>query len=77
VRRPSPETGLQPSEIKIWRDAAYRDDVNGKAWPLGIRPRDLLTVAVVSRAITKLCARDRAQLVVLAYEHGLAARPAM
>jgi DNA-binding NarL/FixJ family response regulator len=29
----------------------------------------------VSRAITKLCARDRAQLVVLAYEHGLAPRP--
>ncbi len=29
----------------------------------------------VSRAMTKLCARDRAQLVVLAYEHGLAARP--
>jgi DNA-binding NarL/FixJ family response regulator len=30
----------------------------------------------VSRAMTKLCARDRAQLVVLAYEHGLAPRPA-
>lgn len=30
----------------------------------------------VSRAMTKLYARDRAQLVVLAYEHGLAARPA-
>jgi len=29
----------------------------------------------VSRAMTKLCARDRAQLVVLAYEHGLAPRP--
>jgi DNA-binding NarL/FixJ family response regulator len=29
----------------------------------------------VSRAMTKLTARDRAQLVVLAYEHGLAARP--
>ena len=26
----------------------------------------------VSRAMTKLCARDRAQLVVLAYEYGLA-----
>jgi hypothetical protein len=26
--------------------------------------------------MTKLCARDRAQLVVLAYEHGLAPRPA-
>jgi hypothetical protein len=25
--------------------------------------------------MTKLCARDRAQLVVLAYEHGLAPRP--
>ena len=31
----------------------------------------------VSRAMTKLCARDRAQLVVLAYEHGLAPRPAV
>jgi DNA-binding NarL/FixJ family response regulator len=30
----------------------------------------------VSRAMTKLYARDRAQLVVLAFEHGLAARPA-
>jgi DNA-binding NarL/FixJ family response regulator len=30
----------------------------------------------VSRAMTKLSARDRAQLVVLAYEHGLAPRPA-
>jgi DNA-binding NarL/FixJ family response regulator len=30
----------------------------------------------VSRAMTKLCARDRAQLVVFAYEHGLAGRPA-
>jgi DNA-binding NarL/FixJ family response regulator len=29
----------------------------------------------VSRAMTKLAARDRAQLVVLAYEHGLAPRP--
>jgi DNA-binding NarL/FixJ family response regulator len=29
----------------------------------------------VSRAMTKLSARDRAQLVVLAYEHGLAPRP--
>ena len=29
----------------------------------------------VSRAMTKLYARDRAQLVVLAYEHGLAGRP--
>ena len=29
----------------------------------------------VSRAMTKLTARDRAQLVVLAYEHGLASRP--
>jgi DNA-binding NarL/FixJ family response regulator len=29
----------------------------------------------VSRAMTKLCARDRAQLVVFAYEHGLAPRP--
>jgi DNA-binding NarL/FixJ family response regulator len=29
----------------------------------------------VSRAMTKLAARDRAQLVVLAYEHGLAAPP--
>jgi DNA-binding NarL/FixJ family response regulator len=29
----------------------------------------------VSRAMTKLCARDRAQLVVLAYEHGLAGPP--
>jgi len=29
----------------------------------------------VSRSMTKLYARDRAQLVVLAYEHGLAARP--
>jgi DNA-binding NarL/FixJ family response regulator len=29
----------------------------------------------VSRSMTKLCARDRAQLVVLAYEHGLAPRP--
>jgi DNA-binding NarL/FixJ family response regulator len=29
----------------------------------------------VSRAMTKLHARDRAQLVVLAYEHGLASRP--
>jgi DNA-binding NarL/FixJ family response regulator len=29
----------------------------------------------VSRAMMKLCARDRAQLVVFAYEHGLAARP--
>jgi DNA-binding NarL/FixJ family response regulator len=28
----------------------------------------------VSRAMTKLGARDRAQLVVLAYEHGLASR---
>jgi DNA-binding NarL/FixJ family response regulator len=30
----------------------------------------------VTRAMTKLSARDRAQLVVLAYEHGLASRPA-
>jgi DNA-binding NarL/FixJ family response regulator len=30
----------------------------------------------VSRAMTKLAARDRAQLVVLAYAHGLAAPPA-
>jgi DNA-binding NarL/FixJ family response regulator len=30
----------------------------------------------VSRAMTKLYARDRAQLVVLAFEHGLVARPA-
>jgi DNA-binding NarL/FixJ family response regulator len=30
----------------------------------------------VSRAMTKLYARDRAQLVVLAFEHGLAGRPA-
>jgi DNA-binding NarL/FixJ family response regulator len=30
----------------------------------------------VSRAMTKLSARDRAQLVVLAYEHGLAHHPA-
>ena len=51
MRRTSPETGLQPSEIKIWRDAAYRDDVNRKAWPLGIRPGDLLTVAVVIAVI--------------------------
>ena len=29
----------------------------------------------VSRAMTKLCARDRAQLVVLAYEHGITPRP--
>jgi DNA-binding NarL/FixJ family response regulator len=29
----------------------------------------------VSRAMTKLAARDRAQLVVFAYEHGLAPRP--
>ena len=29
----------------------------------------------VSRAMTKLYARDRAQLVVLAFEHGLVARP--
>jgi DNA-binding NarL/FixJ family response regulator len=29
----------------------------------------------VSRAMTKLSARDRAQLVVIAYEHGLANRP--
>jgi DNA-binding NarL/FixJ family response regulator len=29
----------------------------------------------VSRAMTKLCARDRAQLVVFAFEHGLATRP--
>jgi DNA-binding NarL/FixJ family response regulator len=29
----------------------------------------------VSRAMTKLAARDRAQLVVLAFEHGLASRP--
>jgi DNA-binding NarL/FixJ family response regulator len=29
----------------------------------------------VTRAMTKLSARDRAQLVVLAYEHGLASRP--
>ncbi len=29
----------------------------------------------VSRAMTKLAARDRAQLVVLAYQHGLAAPP--
>jgi DNA-binding NarL/FixJ family response regulator len=29
----------------------------------------------VSRAMTKLTARDRAQLVVFAYEHGLASRP--
>jgi DNA-binding NarL/FixJ family response regulator len=28
----------------------------------------------VSRAMTKVCARDRAQLVVFAYEHGLTAR---
>ncbi|HEX8008939.1 MAG TPA: response regulator transcription factor [Trebonia sp.] len=31
----------------------------------------------VSRAMTKLCARDRAQLVVFAYEHGLAPRPSV
>ena len=30
----------------------------------------------VSRAMTKLYARDRAQLVVIAFEHGLVARPA-
>ncbi|MFZ0163789.1 MAG: DNA-binding response regulator, partial [Trebonia sp.] len=30
----------------------------------------------VSRAMTKLYARDRSQLVVLAFEHGLVARPA-
>ncbi len=30
----------------------------------------------VTRAMAKLSARDRAQLVVLAYEHGLASRPA-
>jgi DNA-binding NarL/FixJ family response regulator len=29
----------------------------------------------VSRAMTKLCARDRAQLVVFAFEHGLATHP--
>jgi DNA-binding NarL/FixJ family response regulator len=29
----------------------------------------------VSRAMTKLAARDRAQLVVLAYAHGLAGLP--
>jgi DNA-binding NarL/FixJ family response regulator len=30
----------------------------------------------VSRAMTKVYARDRAQLVVLAFENGLVARPA-
>jgi len=30
----------------------------------------------VSRAMTKLHARDRAQLVVIAYQHGLAEPPA-
>ena len=30
---------------------AYLDDVNGKAWPLGIRPSDLLILAVVIAVI--------------------------
>jgi signal transduction histidine kinase len=33
------------------RDAAYLDDVDQKAWPLGIRPSDLLILAVVIAVI--------------------------
>jgi hypothetical protein len=31
--------------------AAYRDGVDVKAWPLGIRPGDLVTLAVVIAVI--------------------------
>ena len=86
MRRPSPRTGLLPSEKKIWRDAAYLDDVDAKAWPLDIRPSDLLILAVVIAVIEVNVAVGGGNgaapldalsyvIVVLAYEHGLAPRP--
>jgi MMPL family len=48
VRRPSPETGLQPSKIKIWRDAAYlTPDVSVKQVGLGLAVAVLIDATVV------------------------------
>ena len=67
---PPPVAALTDREREVVALVAAGLSNDGIAAKLVVSP--LTAKTHVSRAMTKLCARDRAQLVVLAYEYGLA-----